>query len=144
MSPPELPADKPLECGVALVHQGAPAAPAERQRLPELERLPVVEDVALPVVGGRAAGRLVPELRAPLDGQRLVGVHEGLADGQLAGARRLEVHAHEGARHGRVAGQEERLALFEEAGEAVADGIRAQVWTVVADTNHNRGWFVGA
>lgn len=68
MSPPELPADESLKCGVAFVHQRPSAAPAEGQRLPELERLAVVEDVALPVVGGSAAGRLVPELRTPFDG----------------------------------------------------------------------------
>ena len=42
----------------------------------------VVEDVALSVVGGGAAGRLVPEGGAALDGQGLVRVHEGLADGE--------------------------------------------------------------
>lgn len=52
--------------------------------------------------------------------------------------------AHEGARHGRVARQKQGLAFFEEAGEAVADGVCAQVWAVVADANHYRGWFVGS
>ena len=42
----------------------------------------VVEDVALSVVGGRAAGGLVSEGGTPLDGQGLVRVHEGLADGE--------------------------------------------------------------
>ncbi len=42
----------------------------------------VVEDVALPVVCGGRPRRLVPEVRAALDGQRLVGVHERLADRQ--------------------------------------------------------------
>ena len=42
----------------------------------------VVEDVALSVVGGGAAGGLVPEGGAALDGQGLVRVDEGLTDGE--------------------------------------------------------------
>lgn len=71
MPPPELPADKSLQRGVALVHERAPAAAARRHGVAEAVWLPVVEDVTLAVVGRRAAGGLVAELGAPLDGQRL-------------------------------------------------------------------------
>ena len=46
--------------------------------------------------------------------------------------------ADEGAGHGRVAGQEERPALLDEAGEAVAHGVDAQVGPVVAHAHHDR------
>ncbi len=39
----------------------------------------VVEDVALSVVGCGGARRLIPEMRASLDGQRLIGVDKCLA-----------------------------------------------------------------
>ena len=71
MSPPQLPADEALQGGVALGDQVAAARSAEGQRIPKVERLARVEDVALAVVGGRAAGGLVPELGAALDGQGL-------------------------------------------------------------------------
>ncbi len=49
---------------------------------------------------------VVPEGGASLDGQGLVRVDEGLADGEGDAGRTLEVDADEGARHRRVAGQE--------------------------------------
>ena len=39
--------------------------------------------------------------------------------------------------HGRVAGEEERSALLDDACEPVADGVDPQVRSVVAHTNHN-------
>lgn len=45
------------------------------------------------------------------------------------------MYTDERAGHRRVAGQEERLALLDEAGEAVADRVVSKVWSVVADTN---------
>lgn len=72
---PELPADEALEGGVALVDKAPPAAATEGQGLLEGQRLPVVEDVALAVVSGRRAGRLVSELGAPLDRQCLQPRH---------------------------------------------------------------------
>ena len=46
----------------------------------KVERLLVVEDVAFAVVSGRGPRGLVPERRAPFDGQGLVCVDKGLAD----------------------------------------------------------------
>lgn len=54
------------------------------------------------------------------------------------------MHADEGSRHGRVAGEEQGLALFDEAGEAVADRIGAEVGPVVADAHHDHCWLIGA
>jgi len=71
VSAPQLPADESLQGGVALVDEGASPALAQGQRLAESLRLAVVENVALAVVGGGAAGRLVAELRTPLNGQSL-------------------------------------------------------------------------
>lgn len=71
VSAPELPADEALQGRVALVHQRAPATAASGHGIAERLWLPVVEDVTLAVVGRRAAGGLVAELRAPLDRQRL-------------------------------------------------------------------------
>ncbi len=50
----------------------------------------------------------------------------------------LEVYGDERAGHGRVAGEEEGAALLEGAGEAVADGVHAQVGPVVAHAHHDR------
>lgn len=56
----------------------------------------------------------------------LVRINERLADAELAGSgSAFQVHAHEGSRHGRVAGKEQRLALLQEAREPVADRVRA-------------------
>lgn len=52
------------------------------------------------------------------------------------------MHADECSGHRRVAGQEERLAFFDEPGEAVADWVGAQVGPVVAHTDHNH-WLAG-
>lgn len=136
VSSPQLPGYEALEGGVALVDEGAAPGPAEAQGALEALGLPIVEDVALAVVGGGRARGLVPELRAPLDGQGLVRVDEGLAQGQLhrEGRRggRLQVDRDEGPGHRRVAGQEQRLALLQRSGEPVADGVGAQVGPVVA------------
>jgi hypothetical protein len=51
--PPQLPGYEALEGGVALVDEGPVAGPTEAQGLAERLGLPIVEDVALAVVGGR-------------------------------------------------------------------------------------------
>lgn len=71
MSAPQFPADEALKGGVALVDEGAASALAQSQSVTERLRLPVVENVALAVVGGRAAGRLVAELGTPFNRQSL-------------------------------------------------------------------------
>ena len=50
----------------------------------------------------------------------------------------FEMHGDECAGHGRVAGQEERAALLEAAGEAVADRVHPEVGTVVPHPHHDR------
>lgn len=142
MPSPQLPADESLQRRVRLVDQGATACSAELHRVPERQRLPVVERVALAVVGGRCARGLIPEDGAPLNGQGLVCVDERLADGERARYRILEMHGHKGARHGWVARQEEGLPLLEHAGESVADRIGAQVRSVVSDSHHHCRRFV--
>lgn len=69
--PPKLPADKALQCRIALVHKGATPTATEAEGVTEVEGLTVVEDVTLSVVSGRTARGLVPELGATLDGQCL-------------------------------------------------------------------------
>lgn len=81
------------------------------------------------------AALIVIKLR--LSTTHLVSVDESLADGESTRGGGLEVHADERAWHGWVARQEQRLALLEEAGEAVTDGVGAQVGTVVAHTHHD-------
>lgn len=49
----------------------------------------------------------------------------------------------EGAGHWRVAGQEQWLPFFEEAGEPVADGVGAEIRPVVTNTYDYHGRFVG-
>ena len=49
----------------------------------------------------------------------------------------FKVDGDEGSRHGRVARQEERPALLEASGEAVADRVHAQVGPVVAHADHD-------
>merc|ERR1712107_760516 len=66
-----------------------------------------------------AARLLVAEGGTALDWQ-------GLVDGD------------KGARHGRVARQEERPALLDDSCEPVADRVHPQVWSVVANSNHDR------
>lgn len=143
VSPPQLPADEALQCRIAFVDQSSTSPSAEGLSLPEVEGLSVVKYVALSVVGGRASRGLIPELRTPLDGQGLVRVGESLADGQLGRIGHLEVDADEGSGHGRVARQEQRLALLEEPGEPVADGVDAQVGSVVSNSDYHRRRSVG-
>lgn len=71
VTPPELPAHESLKGGIRLVDEGSSASLAELTGFVEVERLVVVEQVALAVVGGAAPGLLIPELRAALDGQSL-------------------------------------------------------------------------
>lgn len=71
-------------------------------------------------------------------GRYLVGVDEGLTDGQLYPGRPLKVHADEGSRHGRVAGQEERPTLLQHADEPVTDGVAVEVRPVVAHPHNHR------
>lgn len=52
------------------------------------------------------------------------------------------MHADESPGHGGVAGQEEGLALLQEAGEPVADRVRAEVRPVVANADHYDCWLV--
>lgn len=138
MATPQLPADESLQRRIGFVDQRAATGTAKRKGITEVQRLSIVEDVAFAVVRRRSAWWLVPEYWAPFDGQRLVGVDERLANGQRTGRVRLEVDRHEGAGHRRVAGQEKGLTLFEETGEAVADGICAKVGSVVADSHDYR------
>lgn len=46
--------------------------------------------------------------------------------------------------HGRVAGKKQGLPLLDEAGEAVAYWVGAEVGPVVADAHHDNSWLVGA
>lgn len=71
MSAPKFPAKEALQGRVGLVHQGSSSASAELEGVIEVCGLLVVEDVALAVVSGSAARRLVAEGRAPLDGKCL-------------------------------------------------------------------------
>ncbi len=139
MPTPELPRKEALEGRVRLVHERAAPGIAEVQRTLEVGRLLVVEDVALAVVGRGAAGGLVSERGAPLDRQCLVGVDEGLADGQRHPRGPLEVDRDEGARHRGVAGEEQRPALLDDAGEAVAHGVDPEVGPVVAHPDDDGG-----
>lgn len=50
--------------------------------------------------------------------------------------------ADEGAGHRRIAGQKERFSLFDEAGESIADRIRSQIRSVVANSDHHRRWLL--
>lgn len=69
----------------------------------------------------------------------MVGVDEGLTDAQRGAARRLQMNRHEGAWGGPGAGQEQRLALLDEAVVAVAQRVGAQVGPVVSNANRNGG-----
>ena len=60
--PPELPAEEALQGGVGLVHEGAAALRAEVLGLQEVAGLVIIEDVALSIVRGGAAGSLVPAM----------------------------------------------------------------------------------
>lgn len=142
MTPPQLPADEALQRRIALADQSAAARAAEGERVQEVQRLAVVEDVALAIVGGQGTRWLVPERGTTLDGQSLVGVHEGLANGQRIWGAVFEVNADKGAGHGRIAGQKQRLTGLQETREAIADGICAQIGTIVAHADHYGGRFV--
>ena len=39
--------------------------------------------------------------------------------------------------HGRVAGQEQRPTLLEDPCEPIADRVHAEVWPIIADTDHD-------
>lgn len=142
MTPPQLPADESLQRRIALVDQSAATRPAEGEGVTEVQRLAVVEDVAFAVVAGRGTRWLVTEHGATFNRQCLVGVHESLADGQLAGSGTLQVHRDKSAWHGRIAGQEEGLSLLDETREPVADRVDSQVGAVVAHTNDDSGGLV--
>jgi len=45
----------------------------------------------------------------------------------------------EGTGHGRVAGEEERAAFFQDAGESVADRVHAKIGPVVANADYDGG-----
>lgn len=142
MTTPQFPADESLQRGIALADQSTAAGATEGQSIEEVQRLTVVEDVALAIVGGQGAWRLIPECGTTFDGQCLIRVDKGLADGQGIRCVILQMYAHKGARHGRIAGQKQWLACLEEAREAVANGIGAKIGTIVAHTHHNRCGFV--
>ena len=137
VSPPELPGEKSLQGRIGLIHQRAAPILAEVKRLLEVLGLLPVEYVALAIVGGCAARFLVPEGGTALDRECLVSVDKGLTDGKGDTRRALEVNRDEGARHGRVAREEERSALLNDPGEPVADGVHPQVWPVVPHSNHD-------
>lgn len=142
MTTPQFPADESLQRGIALADQSTAAGATEGQSIEEVQRLTIVEDVALAIVGGQGAWRLIPECGTTFDGQCLIRVDKGLADGQGIRCVILQMYAHKGARHGRIAGQKQWLACLEEACEAVANGIGAKIGTIVAHTHHNRCGFV--
>lgn len=136
---PQFPANESLKRWIRFINQRTTASPTERQSIAEVQWLSIVEYVAFAVVRRRGTWRLVAENRTAFDGQRLVSVDECLADGQRTGSVRFEVNGHEGAGHGRIAGQEKGLALFQETGEAIADGICTEVGSVVSDSYDNGG-----
>lgn len=142
MTPPQLPTDESLQRRIALTDQRTATGSTEGQCVQKVQRLAVVEDVALAIVRGQSSRRLIAEGGTPLDGQRLVRVDERLANGQRIGCAILQVDTHEGSRHRGIAGQEERLSGLQEAREAVADRICAQVRSVVAHSNHNCGGLI--
>lgn len=69
----------------------------------------------------------------------MIGVDKSLADGEAVARWALQVDANEGARHGRIAGEEERAAFLDETGEPVANGIRPHVRPAVAHSDDNGG-----
>jgi len=69
---PEFPADESLQGRIRLVDKGPTARFTELTGFVKVERLVIVEEVALAVIRGAAARHLVTELRTPLDGQRLL------------------------------------------------------------------------
>ena len=70
--PPQFPTDEPLERRIGLVDERPSASLAKLPGFVEIERLVVVKQVAIAVVRGAAARLLIPELRAPLNGQSLL------------------------------------------------------------------------
>jgi hypothetical protein len=74
----------------------------------------------------------------------LVCVDESLANGELGWRRRLEMNADKCTGHRGVAGQEEGFALLEEAVEAVADGVGAQIGPVVSYSDDDAGGLIVA
>lgn len=142
MPSPEFPRDESLERWIALVDEGSTSRATERKRVPEGHRLTVVEYIALAVVGRRRAGWLISELRTPLDRKSLICVDESLAERQLHRrrvlCRSLQVHGDESTGHRRIARKEERLTLFQWSSEPIADRIRTEIRTVVADPDDYR------
>ena len=137
VSSPELPGKEALKRRVGLVHQGASSLLTEVQSTLERLWLLSIKVVALSIVGRRAAGLLVPEGRAAFDGQGLVSVDECLADGEGDARRTLKVDRDKGARHGWVAGQEERPALLDDSGEPVADRVDPEIRPVIPNPHHD-------
>ena len=72
MSPPQFPRNKPLQRWIAFVHQGTTSRTTEGQRLPEYQRLPIIEYVTFPIVGRCRAWWLISKLRTSLDGKGLL------------------------------------------------------------------------
>jgi len=138
MSPPELPGQESLQRWIRLVHQRSSAIFTKVEGLLEVLGLLPIEYIALAVVGGSAARLLVAEGGTALDGQGLVRVDKRLADGEGDAGGSLKVDGDKGARHGRVARQEERPALLDDPCEPVADRVHPQVRSVVANSNHDR------
>lgn len=140
---PEFPADEALESRITFIDQSSTSTSAECERITKVERLSIVEDVALAIVRSCRSRWLVSELGTPFNRQCLVGVDEGLADGKLAlSGGRLQVNTDESARHWGVAREEQGLALLQEPGESVADRVSAQVRPVVAHANDDGRRFV--
>ena len=99
----------------------------------------VVKNVALSVVGGRAARRLISKAWATFNWQGLIRVDEGLANRERYSGWAFKMHGDERSGHRWIARQKQRSAFLEAAGEAVADRVRAQVGSVVAHADDDRG-----
>lgn len=142
MTTPQLPADESLQGRITLTYQGATARATERQGIQEVQGLTIVEDIAFAVVRGQRTWGLITECGTTFDGQCLIRIDKGLTDGQRVRCIILQMYTDKGTRHGWIAGQKEWLPCLEKTREAVADGIRAKIGTIVAHTHHNRGGFV--
>ena len=71
VTPPQLPGEKSLQRRIRFVDQGTPPRVAKVEGPLEVGGLLVVEDVALAVVGGGAARRLIAESWTSFNGQSL-------------------------------------------------------------------------
>lgn len=89
--------------------------------------------------GGNSYKLIILDL---LEALYLISVDKSLAQRQLHGYRRrsisFQMYGNESARHRRVARKEKRLAFFEGSGETVANWIRSQVGSVIANANNDR------